>query len=184
MPGSGGGKTSTSSSQTSSPFAPLLANMGMDLFKMSKPALSLGMGQTTEALQTGGVNARIPSINTSMAAARQGAAQSGQRIRQQLAQSGLAGSSFGNAILSAYEGDTGQTISGIPSREATAISDRGLGMAGNLAGMGIGGVGRAAGIDTKTTGTQTPSFWDMFMQGMAIGSNAAAGGAGMGGGTP
>src|SRR5579859_2504633 len=101
--GAGGGKTSTSSSSTFSPFAPLLASMARQRNQESQMVLQPLAAQTTEALQTGGVNARIPIINANLASARTAASSNMNAIKDHLAQSGLLNSSFGQAIL-AQEG--------------------------------------------------------------------------------
>src|SRR5271168_967163 len=90
-----GKATSTNTLQGSSAFTPELKN----LFNMSLPTIRALSAQTAEGLQTGGINAQIPSINSSVAAARQAYSTSQQALKNQLGQSGLANSSFGEEIL-------------------------------------------------------------------------------------
>ena len=186
MAGGGGGKTASSTSNTSSPFAPYLAQDGSQLFNLAKPVISNLSSQATSALQTGGVNAQIPSINASLDSSRRSASTSDTNLRQSLAKSGLGGTSFGNAILGEQEGTTSQNIAAIPGTAANSF----LGMAapaviqeGNA---GLGALGTAGSLDTATAGTQTASFWDTFMQGVqlaATGKSGSSGSSGGGGGS-
>ena len=170
----GGGKTSTSS--TSSPFSPYLGAMGAQAWQAGKPTMQTLGAQTAEALQTGGVNARIPAINASLASSRVAASNSYQTLKNHLAESGLLNSSFGQQLLGEQESTTGQDIAGIP----TAENDRFLSMAvptvAGYSNLGLSAESAAAGSDY--TSSMTPSFWEMFQQGLNAGAQSGGAAAG------
>lgn len=173
MAGSGSGKTSTTDS--SSQFSPQL----MQLYRMAKPTLQTLSAQTAEGLKTGGVNAQIPSVNASVAAAREAYSQSHQALKNQLAESGLANSSFGQEILGNQQMEAGQQIASIPTTMTNDFLARGV---PTVAGFGTNALGLAAQLNTARS--YTPSFWDMFLQGVqadagigkSVGAAAAGGG--------
>ena len=167
----GKGSTSSQQTQNSSEFTPEL----MSIFKSSVPTLRALSSQTTEALQTGGVNAQIPSINSSVAAARQAYSTSQQSLKNQLAQSGLANSSFGTAILGQNQEQAGQQIAAIPSQITNDFLQRG---APTVIGAGTGALTTAAGLNTQSNTQFTPGFWQMFTQGLGASSQGLGYGVG------
>lgn len=172
--GPGGGKTSTSSS--SSPFSPYLGAMGAQAWRAGKPTMQTLGAQTAEGLQTGGVNARIPSINASLASARTAASSSYQNLKNHLAQSGLLNSSFGQQLLGEEQTSTGQQIADIPSADTNQFLSMAVPTVAGYSNLGLGAESAAAGSDY--TQSVTPSFWEMFQQGLnagASGGGAAAG---------
>src|SRR5271166_3715911 len=120
--GAGGGKTSNETQQSTSAFTPELNN----LFRMSLPTLRSLSAQTAEGLQTGGVNAQIPSVNASVASAREAYSRSQTALKEQLATSGLANSSFAQQILGTNAQQAGQQIAGIPSSMTNDFLARGV----------------------------------------------------------
>lgn len=175
MPGSGGGKSSSSSSSQSSPFAPLLASIGLNEWNMAKPVLSTYSNQASEALKTGGVNANIPSINAAVDASRQSSSQSETELRQRLAQSGLAGTPFAQSIMAQEQGTNNARTGAIPAEATQAFIGQAVPTVLNAGQAGVGALGTAAGLDINTKSTSTPSFWDMFNQGLSAGGLAFAG---------
>jgi hypothetical protein len=150
----GGGKTSKSTS--SSPYASSLAAFGASA---STPYKQLA-GQTTEALQTGGVNAQIPSINRSVDAARSAYSNSLKQTQNSLAASGLSGTAFGQQILGSLSESGGENIAGIGPNVAGQF----IQAAPAVTGEGVSALGTAGGLDT--TQTATSSFWDLVNQGL------------------
>lgn len=165
--GAGSGKTSTST--TNSPYAGLEAAIGQQIWRTAKPVFQTEAGQTESALQTGGVNSQIPMINSTVAAARESASQSNTQLRQQLAASGLAGSSFGNAILGEEQEQSGQQIGGIPSSIAENFISSGVPGVTGAIGTGVSAIGGAASADTTTE--STPSFMQYLLQAANVGAN-------------
>lgn len=169
---SGSGKTSTGSSSTSSPFAPILMGWGSKLFKSALPVLQQYSGQVGEALRTGGVNSNIPLINAQTSAAREGNSQSLTQLRQQLAASGLAGTSFGNALIEQEQMTGNSQVSQIGPNTAASLISSGVPTVAGIAGEGGSLAGTAAGLDTTTTQESTPSFIDSLLAGVNAGSNS------------
>jgi hypothetical protein len=174
--GGGSGKSSTGSSSNWSQYAPAL----MKMWKTAKPVYQTLASQTEQGLQTGGVNANIPLINTKMDAARQAESQSMQQARQTLGRSSLAGTPFGQELLASLEQQGGQNISNIP---ASTTAEFVGGAAPQVIGTGARAVGEAAQLNTSSTYQSTPSFGDYFMQGASAGGMAGTG-LGMMGYTP
>lgn len=158
------GKSNTT--QNSSAFAPQL----LQLYNMSKPTLQALSSQTREGLQTGGVNSNIPAVNASVASAREAYSQHTQNLRNQLAKSGLANSSFANQILGENEMSGTSQIANMPANITQDFLGRSI---PTVTGAGTGALGQAASLDT--TSKFTPGFWEMFMQGLQSASPAAGG---------
>lgn len=166
MPGSGGGKTSTSS--TSSPYAAILEGIGSQMWRTAKPVYQTYASQAEEALRTGGVNAQIPSVSRAVGAAREQQSQSTTDLRQRLAQSGLAGTSFAQALLQEDASQGGQAVANIPAEATSAFVGQAVPQVLGMGRAGVGAIGQAAGIDQTTT--STPSFWDFFTKGLSAGA--------------
>lgn len=163
MPGSsGGGKSSSSSSTSSSPFAPYLAAIAGQEWQAAKPTVQLMGSQTAEALRTGGVNAHIPAVNAATDAARQQSSQDTTQLREELARSGLGGSSFAQSILAQNRSSEGQKIADTPSNVTGEFLRGAVPITTGFGQTGLSGFEAAAGADHTTTGTSTPSFMDMF----------------------
>ena len=161
-----GGKTSKSS--TSSPYASALASFGMSA---SQPFKQLA-GQTSEALQTGGVNAQIPIISRSVDAARSAYSNSLKTTQENLARSGLSGSSFGQQIMGELGMSSGEDIAATGPNAAGQFIQGAPGVAST----GIGALGTAGQLTTNST--STPSFWDQFIQGLGATTSGAGEAAG------
>ena len=166
--GGGSGKTSQGTSQNSSEFTPQL----MSLFNMAKPMLSTLSSQATSGLQTGGVNAQIPSIDASLASSREAYSRSQQALKNQLSESGMINSSFGQQILGQSAQDAGQNIAAIPTNMTNQFL---AGAVPTVASAGTGALSQAAGLNTSGTTTQTPSFMSYLMQGLQAGATAVSG---------
>lgn len=164
MGGGGAGKSSTST-QTS-PYATLLANWSNRLMKTWMPVQNQLASQTGEAMRTGGVNAQIPIISRAVDAARQGATQTEEQTRQALARSGTSGPEA-QAILGQERMAEGDRIAGI----GPGIASQFIAQAPAMSEAGIGDAFRAASaamMGSMTT-RETPSFWDLFSQGLGGG---------------
>ena len=172
----GGGNASDmmSSGQTSSPYAPLLAAFG----KAALPVFQTQANQISQAQNTGGVNAQIPIINSSIDASREAASTSMESTRSALARAGLSDSSFGQRVLASQQGQEGSFISQIPSQAASSF----IGLVPGLTSQGIAATGGAANADTHSLGAQTitgasnsGSSSDQYLQyAMQIGSIVAS----------
>src|SRR5271157_3737201 len=175
------GKSSTGKTSGSSPSAGPLAGMSMQDWQMAQPFLKTLMSQGASALQTGGVNAQIPSINASVAASRSASSANMESLKNRLSSSGLLNTSIGQEMIANFAQEQGQETAAIPSRMSDARIASAVGPALGLTNVGISGTEAAAGLTATSTTTTTPSFWDTFMQGTQAGGQVAAG---SGGGTP
>lgn len=173
--GAGGGKSSSSSQSTNSPWADVLGRIGQQQWRMAKPALSAYSGQTAEALRTGGVNANIPSINAAVDASRQSASQSETQMREQLARSGLAGTPFAETIMAQQQGADSARTGAIPAEATQSFIGQAIPQLEGQAGRAAGAISGAGGLQNTQTGTQTPSFWDFFTKGLFAGGQAGQG---------
>ena len=183
----GGAGTSKSTSSTSNPYAAGLAAIGHQMYGMAKPTMEALASQTQEGLQTGGVNAQIPATNAAVASAREAYSAHRQDLKNQLASSGLSGSSFEQEILGSDQASGSQHIAALPTDITQNFLKTGI---PTVSGIGSGGVNAiaTAGAQTPTTqSTSTPSFLDFLQQGLLTGNElgnplAAKGGGGLGGG--
>lgn len=176
--GAGGGKTSTSTS--SSPYAAALWGIGSKYAKGALPLFNQSVSTAEQALQTGGVNANIPSINRAVDANRQASSQSMEATRQSLARLGLSDSPFAQDLIA----QANQTANNEAASVAPDAASRIIAGIPGLIGEGQAGfspMSTAAGLDT--TSTYTPSFWQLVAQsqggtqgtGSSLGALAAGG---------
>ena len=93
-----------------------------------------------------------------------------KNLRQQLAQSGLANSSFAQEILGENDMQGSQQIANMPADITSSFLGRAI---PTVAGSGQNALNTAANLNT--TQTTTPGFWEMFMQGLSAASPAAGG---------
>ena len=156
----GGGNSKTSTSGQTSPYAGLIAQFS----KAFLPSAKAFGAQETEALKTGGVNAQIPIINRAVDASRGAESEANTQLQESLARAGLANTSFGAQILGNQEMAAKQKTAEIP----TDIAGQFIGAVPGTAGTGVGAASAAAGANF--TRTSTPSFWDLFTQGLTAGS--------------
>ena len=96
-------------------------------------------------------------------------------MREQLARSGLAGTSFAENILSQEQGTNAARTGAIPSDMTQAFIGQAIPQLGGQAGRASGAIAGAGGLQNTQAGTQTPSFWDFFTQGLQAGGSAGAG---------
>ena len=89
MGGGGKGKTSQSGQ---------LDALIQEFATTSRPARQELFGQVTEALQTGGIGARIPIISKAVESSKAATSQALTQIDESLARSGLSDSTFGARI--------------------------------------------------------------------------------------
>lgn len=87
-----------------------------------------------------------------------------------MAQSGLAGTSFAQALLQEDASQGGQAVANIPAEATSAFVGQAVPQVLGMGRAGVGAIGQAAGIDRTTT--STPSFWDFFNQGLSAGAQA------------
>jgi hypothetical protein len=152
----GGSSSKTSTGTESSPFAPLIAKFA----KSFLPAAKTFGAQEVEALKTGGINSQIPIINRSVDASRGAESSQNQETQQALARAGLDRTSFGAQILGDQNLKAREDTAAIP----TNIASQFIAAVPGTSNTGVGAASAAAANSRNFT--QTPSFWDSFMQGL------------------
>jgi len=164
MGGGGGGKGGGASS---GPSPELEATRKFFREDITEPLAKLFIPQVEEALQTGGIGARLPIAQRGVEAARSGTSQALQTTEERLGRANLVGTPFGERILSetALKGAT--ATERIPVQIAEQLA--------NLAPELITGAGRVsvsgAGTVSETRGA-TPDL-GLFQAGGQIGAASA-----------
>ena len=172
----------SSTSSTSSPFSQPLADIGWHEWKSAQPLLDTIGSQFLEALRTGGVNSFIPWMTRALDSSRMSASQGIEGVRQNLARTGLAGSSFGESELNQANIAAGEQANMTPAQMIMQFIQGAPGFAQGEANSGIGALSSAASTDYTTT--STPSFWDQFMQTFQAGGQFGSMAAGAFAGAP
>ena len=155
----GGGSGKSSSTTTTSPYAPALWAMASQRNRATMPVLNELSAETQNALQTGGVNSGEPLINRQTDAAREASSQGMETTRQNLARAGLSGTSFAQAILGTQNQSNAGNIANIGPNVASSFIAGAPNIGLNASGLST--AASAAGLDTTTTAT--PSSWSDFI---------------------
>lgn len=171
MAGGGGKSSGSSSSQTFSPYAPILAQFGRAALPLYKELSS----QAGEALRTGGINAQIPLINRSLDEARSAFSKTFENTRQALARSGFGNTGFAQSMLADLGMKGEENIAQIP----TSIASQFIAGIPSLTGQGIGALSAAERGNITTTGSYdtSQSAWDLSIPQLLQGGGQAAMGA-------
>lgn len=156
----GGGKSTTQ--QTSSPLAPLLAQISSTLFGEAQPTTTALGNQTAQALNTGGVTAQVPIINRALDASRAAYTTSIESLRQNLARWGQGSSTSGQSVLAGAQQAGQQQVAATGPQTTLQFLQSALPMIFGLNSNAIGAGGTAGGL--SNTQTTTPGFWDFFVQ--------------------
>lgn len=86
-----------------------------DLFKTAKPLTTALFNQMLEGLQTGGIQARMPIVQAAVDAQKQKTSDAARTLDEQLGQSGLAGTPYGERIKSEAATSAAATEAAIPT---------------------------------------------------------------------
>lgn len=114
--------------------------------------------QGLEALQTGGINAKIPIIARALEASRGAMSRSRQTTHDSLARSNLAGTPFGQSILAQQEITGNQQIADIPTQYASNFVSLLPQYISTLTGQGVTGLGGAASAQTGLYGSYNNAY--------------------------
>ena len=170
MGGIGGGKGGSGGSSTTtqtSPYAPALWAMANQRNKATMPVLNTLSAETQNALQTGGVNSGEPLINRQTDAQREAASQGMEITRQNLARTGLSGTSFAQQILGTQGQSNSENIANVGPNVANQFVAGAPSIGLNSSGLDT--AASAANLDS--TQTFSPGFWALFNQGLQSGSS-------------
>lgn len=153
--GGGGGGRGDQASATQ-------ARLSEEYFELLRPLLELFTSQGVEALQTGGVGARIPIVQRAVEGTRVAASQAERQTTESLAQAGLAGTPFGENILA-----TQRTQAGLG--EQSQLNQILMQFIGQLPGFGqtgagqaIGGLGQAGQAAATGKAAETTGFFNLL----------------------
>lgn len=150
-----GGKSS-SSSQSSSPFASVIAGMASKLFKESNPTLKLLFGQMNEALKTGGVGAQIPIIQSAVTNMESSLSQSMGSAKDFMSRlNGTGTSPLGGYMLDAMSMAGQQGIATTKTNMAEQMISGAPGLASGTVGQSLSGMGVATGATTSSSGSSS-----------------------------
>jgi hypothetical protein len=171
-----GAQSSTSRTQNNSPWAAPLGQYGENVNAVTLPVLrSLGT-QILQALNTGGVGARVPAITSAVDASRQANSDAATSTAENLAAGGAGGSSFAADVLAQQQMQGNEATGAIPGEVAGEI-------AGEAPGIGTYGGGESA--ESEAGALQNTRFnktSELFNWGNALAGAGIAGGAALAGG--
>lgn len=149
------------------------------ILQQSAPARKELLGQTLEALKTGGVGARIPIIQRAVEASKQATGNALRETSGQLAGRGITGP-YASSILSATREAGGQAASQIPTNIAGQMIGAAPGIVGGFTGQALGGLSTAGSLDLQRQEFNVEEF-SKFMEDLKQ-SLQSLGSMGMGGG--
>lgn len=121
-----------------------LGQMARALFNETAGLRKEYMGQSMEALKTGGIGAQIPIIARALEASKSATSQSQQMTQDSLGRSGLIGTPFGQSILAQQIMQGNQHTADIPTQYAQNFISQIPSFITALTGQGIQGQSGAA----------------------------------------
>ena len=151
------------------------------ILQQSAPARKELLGQTLEALKTGGVGARIPIIQRAVEASKQATGNAMRETSGQLASRGITGP-YASSILSATREAGGQAASQIPTNIAGEMVGAAPGVIGGFTSQALGGLSSAGSMDLQRQEFNVTMF-SKFMEDLkqslqSLGSMGIGGGPG------
>lgn len=151
-----------SSGSSFSALADQLARISSRLFKESDPTRKLLFGQMNEALKTGGIRARIPIIQRAITQMKTANSQALAASKANLARMNLGSDPVSQGFLTSLGMSGRQAESQLPTEMAMQFITQAPGFANQTTGMGISGLGTAAGINRSFSGSQLQYSFDPF----------------------
>lgn len=138
------------------------------------------LAQGLEALRTGGVEARIPIIQTAVEQSKNALSQGLQQTEEQLALSGILKSPFGQRILAGQRIEGESAIGAIPTNIAQGMIQQIPQISGNQLGVAIQGMGSASNAASAIRAAEIQAFSQFLTT--AQNNATQLGSMGMGGG--
>ena len=155
-----------------------LLHAAESILQQSAPARKELLGQTTEALKTGGVGARIPIIQRAVEASKQATGNALRGTSGDLAARGITGP-YASSILSATREAGGQATSQIPTDIAGQMIGAAPNIVGGFTGQGLGGLSTSGGIQANLNmfnSEQFAKFMEDLKSSIQSASSSGAGG--------
>ena len=168
--GVGGGGKAQSTPQQSQELEGFLKEFRTDV----RPIREESFKQIAEALQTGGIGSRLPLALKSIEATRSATSNALTQIDESLAQSGLAGTPFGENIRASQVLSGELEASRIPIDFAAELARLGPNIAVGTGSTLISGLGTAAG-QQRGTDAQNAALQAQFLQSLISGGTSAGG---------
>jgi hypothetical protein len=145
-----------------------LAEIAQQFFRETEGLRGGLIGQFEEALNTGGVEARMPVIQKAQERSRQATSSALAQTQNQLAQSGLAGTPFAEMIQGGMLQQGAQQRAGIPTEIISQMLQQIPGFVTGANQTIIQGMGQAAGAEAQR-GAQGPAWLSALMSPFSIG---------------
>jgi len=129
-----------------------LEKIAKNFYDETTPLRQEMQDQFLEALTTGGVEARIPMVNKAVESSRQATSNTLRQLDTQLAQSGLAGTPFGQQIQTQALQSGNQQTAGVPFNIIAQLLQQIPGYVTGANQTVVTGLGQAAGAQAQQTG--------------------------------
>jgi hypothetical protein len=158
-----------------------LLNAAQTILRQTGPVRKELLGQTLEALKTGGVGARIPIIQRAVEQSKQATGQALKGTSDSAAAGGVTGP-YLQSILAATRMSGEQQTSQIPTQIASDLIGRAPGLVSGMQGQGLQALGQGASIDLQQQEFNVARFED-FMRDLKGSLQMTGSSFGGGGGT-
>ena len=129
-----------------------LMDLATNITKEAQPLRQEVLGQTLEAMQTGGVGARLPIVQKGIEASRAGTSSAIQQLDESLARGGLGRSSVGDALRASTLLQGELATQAIPQAVATQMIGIAPTLTTGLTGQAMQGWGSATGAANQRAG--------------------------------
>lgn len=137
--------------------------MNKEMFRESTPVRQELLGQTLEALTTGGVGAQIPIIQRAVESSKAALGQGLRSTTENIAQMpGLGGTPFAESMLAQQRVGGEQQIAGIPSQIAQQFAGQAPNLALGFPQIANQGMLGGAGIQQQAKGQQQQFLSNLF----------------------
>lgn len=153
------------------------AQISEDVLREAAPIREELFAQILEALQTGGVEARLPIVQRAIEASRSASSRAIQQTQDRLAAQGLSGTPFGENILANLEFSGRQQAGSIGPMFAQELSGLAPSIALGQPALALQGIGSAGNIFAQLAAARSAQIG-----GLAGAFGGMAGGLGMAGG--
>ena len=139
-----------------------LARVGTSMIRSGAPARKLLLSQLSEALSTGGVNARIPMIQQAVSRSNQAAANAMSQTAEQLASRNIGGP-FAQRIMAGQNMAANQQAAAIPTQMAQQMINQTTPFLSATSALGMGALAQAGQAD-MTVDQVNAQMYKAFMQ--------------------
>ena len=143
-----------------------LAAMSQKAFKIGEPAMQEAMDAVVSALQTGGIESRVPHYQQAVEKSLQASNEAQVSMGEDFARTGIAGTPFAQDIMSSMIQQGAQQAAYLPTAMQTEDFWKILSIffpaAGQTMGTGVSGQGTAAGVEAQRFASTQALMGQMF----------------------